>query len=150
MAELYFAINQEDKIIDVFESDNIACIQQAQKSGMRILGSDFMVIPDEAKKLLRVFNNKVVPKVSAVISINKTNVMADGTDEVIVSIALFDVQPQEKIDEIIVDIDGAEMPVDIDSNNKGVLIFSTKVKGLHIITIENDNIHCCPEVVIGE
>jgi len=146
-----YVVVQDNKIIKAFDGNTHTLSEiESQYPGLEIKKSSLVVPPDEAPTLLRLFKKRVVSKVSAVIDIDKNEVFADGNSEVLVTVTLFGLQPEERIKTVVVDIDGAEIITDIDQNNKGQLIFATKIKGLHIITVEDDNVHCCPKAVIAK
>lgn len=149
MPVMYIATDKNE-IIEAFLIAETNPVRIKQKyPNAKVLRSDFAVLPTEAKSLLRVFNNRIVPKISATMSLNKEEIIADGEDEITIDIELQNVQPDETIEHVTVDVDGAKMLVKI-NNGTGRLIFSTRAKGLHIITIEDEKIHCCPKAVMGK
>ncbi len=126
-----FAIIENDSVIHTISEDHITAAQLAAKYPHHKVMIAQHGIP---ANLLRVYQDRAVPKVAAVMSLNRTSVKANGIDEILLTIKLYDLQPDEKVEKLTLSIDEQLVEIDIEDNH-GSAELVTNVRGLHIVDV---------------
>jgi hypothetical protein len=140
---MFAIVNDRDEIVAEFdEYNNIRELNDNE----RILETNISVPVGMLSQVVRVYNDKLVPKLVIEILPNKRIIQADGVDEIELTVELLDRQPDEIVDSVILDIEGAKIPVKI-NNDKGSVKFSTTNKGVFIIKADREDVICLKRMI---
>lgn len=144
-----YVVAKDNKIIDAFfKSTTTKEALEEMFPGHEILKSDFGFPKEAMVSNARICDGKVALKVSAIITLSKNKVKADGKDEVRAFVQLNNLLPTDNIEEVLLSIDEALLPVPI-IDGYGYVDFSTEIKGFHILKMATPDIVCLGKAVEG-
>ena len=142
-------IAKNNKVVEAFYKDQVNMkVLIARYPAYSILESNTIFPPELMSQLARIYDGQVVKKPSVLVFLDKKRVVADGIDEVEIRVEIVDCQPGEIINEIRLKIDEVIVPLELE-DNKGSILFSTKIKGLHIISIDSSDVLFMEECVLA-
>lgn len=132
-----YIIVDKDKIVTALNKYSTTYEEVVKEyPGLRIIEKGTLGIPPaNIKELTRVYNGDVVDKVRVKIETDKESIDGDGDDEIKISVTLENLQEDEHYDKVILDVGGATIPVEIESN-KGSVVVSSKSEGLSVIDVK--------------
>jgi hypothetical protein len=133
-------VSEDNKIVGAVE-DTHYTLEQAKKvlKQENVIHSLYGYNLGEAERFLRVRNEEIVLKPTAILSTSKDKIRADGIDEVTIYVEVVDLQPEEEITEVVLDINKAKVTMNLE-NSKGEMIFSTDSTGVIVISVVENGI----------
>lgn len=136
-------------ILEVYDDDSVNLkTLEVMHPNCNIIRPSIDFPSEHAKKLIRMYKDEIVGKVSVKITADKNKIVADGIDEAKIGVEIASCQPGEIINEIELKIDEVVVPLELE-DNKGSILFSTKIKGLHIISIDSSDVLFMEECVLA-